>query len=331
LDTFVALAPVLLGSDSVAGQSSFLRDIPPGKYEGIVVRFSGDALAAQTFAVTDLGRIRLTEAGRDIVAADADNLRFMNMLNGGHSRVQAVAGAASAATILLPRGFGDNNVHQIIEADVAQIVIQMGANFTAKFTGADVAQFKIYGLVRETGEMAYNMLIHQIDQNLSSGVFTLPLRHENVIAIYPVINTNLSRVRIVKDGEEMVNVQQGGATAQDNDLVAISDLLNQTDAPDTAAAFAGAGLGPFTTDSSIAELAIAEPGEIGEFLSDDVVVEFTMVGAQVQEILVLSADFTPTKLRQTKVETASVVQRKVARKNTLGRGRPVQTLRIASE
>ena len=326
----MALAPVLLGSDSVAGQSSFLRDIPPGKYEGIVIRFSGDALAGQTFAVTDLGRIRLTEAGRDIVAADADNLRFMNMLNGGHSRAQAVAGSFSAATVLLPRGFGDNNVHQIIEADVAQIVIQMGANFTTKFTGADAAQFKVYGLVRETGEMAYNMLIHQIDQNLSTGVFTLPLRHENVIAIYPVINANLSRIRVVKDGEEMVNVQQG-PLAQDNDLVAISDLLNQTDAPDTAAAFAAAGLGPFTTDSSIAELAIAEPGEIGEFLSDDVVVEFTMGGAQVQEILVLSADFTPTKLRQTKVETASVVQRKVARKNTLGRGRPVQTLRIASE
>jgi hypothetical protein len=31
------------------------------------------------------------------------------------------------------------------------------------------------------------------------------------------------------------------------------------------------------------------------------------------------------------VDSTSVVQRKIARKNTLGRGRPVQTLRIAAE
>lgn len=323
----MALAPVLLGSDSVSGQSSFLRDLSPGKYEGIIVRFSGDAAAGQTFAVADLGRIRLTEAGRDIVAADAANIRFLNALKGGNSRVQAVAATNSSATLLLNRGYFDNNVHQIIEADVAQVVIQMGANFTTKFTGADAAAIKIYGLVRETGEMSYNLLIHQIDQAYSAGVFTLPLRHENVLAIYPVINANMSRVRVVKDGEEMVNVQQG--LLQDNDMVAISDLLNNTDTPDTATAAPTAN--GFAFDSSIAELAIAEPGEIGEFLSDDVVLEYTMIGTQTQSMLVMSADFTPTKLRQTRVDSSNTVQRKISRKNTLGRGRPVQTLRIASE
>lgn len=326
----MGLAPVLLAADTVSGQSSFLRDIAPGKYEGIIVRFSGDAAAAQTFAIADLGRIRLTEAGRDIVAADADNLRLMNMYEGGSSRIQAVAAGASAATILLPRGWGDNNVHQIIEADVAQIQIQFGANFTTKFTSADPAQIKIYGLVRETGEMTYNMLIHQIDQTYGAGVFTLPLRHENVLGIYPVLNAELDRLRVVKDGVEMANVQQG-PNAQDNDLVSISDVLGVTDAPDAVTAFAVAT--GANADSTIAKIGIAEAGEIGEFLSDDVVVEFTMSPAttQVQEMLVVSADFTPTKLRQSKVETSSVIQRKIARKNTLGRGRPVQTLRIAAE
>jgi len=322
-----------LAADTVSGQSSFLRDISPGKYEGIIVRFSGDALAANTFVITDLGRIRLTEAGRDIVAADADNLRFMNTLYGGNSRMIATAGSFSSATILMPRGFGDNNVHQIIESDQAQVQIQFGAAFTTHFTGADAAQIKIYGLVRETGEMTYNLLIHQIDQTYGAGTFTLPLRHENVLAIYPVLSDDLARLRVVKDGVEVVNVQHGitASAPQNQDLAAISDLLSHSDVPDTANA-APAVLTGFAFNSSMARLEIAEPGEIGEFLSDDVTIETTWVGAAtVFEMLVASADFTPTKLRQSKVESSSVVQRKIARKNTLGRGRPVQTLRIAAE
>lgn len=324
----MALAPILLASDSVSGQSSFLRDIPPGKYEAFAIRFSGDAAAAQTFVAADIGRVRLTEAGRDLVAADGDNIRLMNMLKGGSSRIQNAAAAASAMTIMLPRGFYDGNVHQVIEADVVQVNIQFGANFTTKFTAADAAQVKVYGLVREMGEMAYNLLCYQVDQSYGAGTFTLPLRNENVLAVYVLTNSNLNRVRVVKDGAEFANVQQG-PNAQDNDFASISDQWNKTDVPDGASAFtAAAGA---NADSTIAEIAIADPGEVGEYLSDDVVIEYTMAGTQVQEMLVVSADFTPTKLRQTKVEAAASAQRKIARKNTLGRGRPVQTLRIAAE
>lgn len=326
----MGVSPLLLAADTVSGQSSFLRDIPPGKYSDIFVRFSGDAAAAQTFAIADIGRIRLTEAGRDLVAADADNLRLSNMYDGGSSRIQATAAGASAATVRIPRAYGDTNVHQIIEADVAQMSIQFGAAFTTKFTATDPAQIKIYGNVRETGEMTYNLLITQIDQTYGSGTFTLPLRHENVVALYVVLNAELDRVRVVKDGEEMANVQQG-PNAQDNDLVSISDLMGVTDAPDAVTAFVAAT--GANADSTMAKITTAEPGEIGEYLSDDIVVEYTMSPAatQVQEMLVVSCDFTPTKLRQTKLEATSVLQRKIARKNTLGRGRPVQTLRLASE
>lgn len=326
----MAIAPQLLAADSVSGQSTFLKDIPPGKYSDIVVRFSGDAAAAQTFAAADLGRIRLIEAGRDLVAADADNLRLLNMLKGGSSRIQATAAGASAMTVRLPRGFGDGNVHQVIEADVVQVAIQMGANFTTKFTAADPAQIKVYGLVRETGEMTYNFMLTQMEQTYGSGTFTYPIRQENVIAIYPIITGDLDRLRVVKDGQEMANVQQG-PNAQDNDLVSISDLFNETDAPDAVTAFVAAT--GANADSTIAAIEVAEVGNITEYLSDDVVCEWTVSPAAtfVQEFLVASADFTPTKLRQTKVEQAATFQRKVARKNNLGRGRPIQAIRIAGE
>jgi hypothetical protein len=153
-----------------------------------------------------------------------------------------------------------------------------------------------------------------------------------VLCIYPILHDDLSRIRIVKDGNELVNVQHGvtASSPQNQDLAAISDLLSHSDVPDTATAITANGA---QFNSSAAKLAIAEPGEIGEFLSDDVVVEVTSVAATtfVFESLVVSADFTPTKLRQSKVDSSSVVQRKIARKNTLGRGRPVQTLRIAAE
>lgn len=233
-------------------------------------------------------------------------------------------------TVLLPRGFYDGNVHQVIESDVVQVAIQMGANFTTKFTGADPAQIKIYGLTRETGEMTYNLMVMQQEQTFGAGTFNIPIRQENVVAIYPVINAELDRIRVVKDGEEMANVAQG-PLAQDNDFVSISDLLNTTDAPDAVTAFVAAT--GANADSTIAAIEIAEPGNITEYLSDDVTVEFTMSPAatQVQQFLVVSADFTPTKLRQTKVDQAAIFQRKVARKNTLGRGRPIQAVRISGE
>jgi hypothetical protein len=328
------LAPLFLGADAVQNQTSFLRDIPSGKYAGIVVRLSGDAQAGQTFIGADLGRIRLIEGGRDLVAADADNLRFINMNEGGSSRIQNTAGGASAMTVLLPRFWGgvshnDGNVHQIIESDIVQVQIQFGAGFTTRFQAGDTAQVKLYGLVRELGEMTYNLLLHQIDQNLGAGTFTLPVRNENVLGIYFVTNANLERVRVVKDGEEMANVQQGGALPQNSDLVDISDLLSTTDAPDQVAVFtAAAGA---TAPSSVAKVVVAEPGEVGEYLSDDIVVEYTLVGNQVQECIIASADFTPTKLRQTKVEAGASIARKTSRKNTLARGRPVQAIRISGE
>lgn len=328
----MAVSPLLLASDSVSGQTTFLKDLPPGKYSDIIVRFSGDAAAAQTFDMDDLGRLRLMEGGRDLVNIDCDNLRFINMYEGGSSRIENTAAGASAMTLRIPRSFGDNNVHQIVEADVVQVQMQFAADFTTKFTNADKANMKVYGLVRETGEMAYNMLITQIEQSYSgAGTFILPIRQENVLALYVVIGTdNIDSVRVVKDGVEFANVIQG-PNAEDQDLRAISDVMGVTDAPDAVAAFtAAAGAGAY---SSVAKIGLAEPGEIGEFLSDDVVIEYrvTPAGAYTQETIVVSADFTPTKLRQTKVETAAVVQRKIARKNTLGRGRPIQTLKIAAE
>jgi hypothetical protein len=325
---------VLLVSDSVAGQTTFLKDLPPGKYSDLVVRFSGVSAAAQTLAIADLGRLRITEVGRDLVNVDCDNLRFINMVKGGSSRIQAGAAAASAVTLRIPRGYGDNNVHQVIESDVVQVQMTFGANFTTKFTNAQKAILKVYGLVRETGEMAYNLLIQQIEQSYGgAGTFYLPLRQENVIAVYVVNGTagDLDNVRVIKDGVEIANVQQGGTGVEDNDMVSISDLMNTTDAPDAVTAFVAAT--GANADSSVSEIALADAGEIGEFLSDDVQIEYRVspAAAYVQECVVFSADFTPTRLRQTKIETAAVVGRKIARKNSLGRGRPIQTLKIAAE
>jgi len=317
----MALAPVLLAADSIGGQSSFLRDLPAGKYEGFFLKLSATSDTGLALTAAEFGRIRLLEAGRELASVDYDNLRLFNNLKGGYADFSGATAGDTRAACYIPRGYFDNNVHQVTEADVAQVSIQYGSSFATDIVSG---QQKVYGLVRETGEMSYNLLLTQIDQTYGSGTFTLPIRQENVLAIYfiePTTGTDLERVRVLKDGQEMVNIQaaDGGNAGISEDLYEISDILNN---PDIS-----------TGHSAIAEIQIAHPGEIGEFLSDDIRVEMTTgpTSTWTYETIVLSADFTPSKLRQTKVETAAVVQRKVSRKNTLGRGRPVSALRIASE
>lgn len=302
------LAPVLLASASVAGQAQFLRDIPPGMFEAFYLHLSGDAAAGESLVPSEFGRVRLHQEGRPIVNVDFDNLRTINNLQMGLAIDTATAGGANELGVVIPRGFLDGNVQRIIEADNVQVEIEYGATFTTVFTSSDSATQKVYGLVRETGQMAYNLQIHQQDHTYGSGVFELPIRTENVCAIYVVKGTagDLDRVRAVKDGREFCNI----ATV---DFQELSDIVNRHEQ---------------TTASGMMEIAIAEPGAITDMLSDDVVLEFTTSPAApyTQETIVFSADFDPVKLRLTKQESAAVLQRKLARKNTLGRGRPVQAV-----
>ncbi len=306
----MALSPILLASQSVAGQSSFLRDLPPGKYEGFFIKLSGDAAAGEELSPATFGRIRLLQEGRPIVNVDFEHLQNINQIKAGFANNIDVSGGDQQYGVLIPRGYLDDNVQAIIEADNVQIEIEFGATFTTIFTATDTAVIKVYGLVRETGEMAYNLNIIQEDHLYGTGVFELPIRTENVVAVYIVPDAGLDRMRATKDGREFVNISS-------LDQQYLSDLVNQVES-------AGSG---------IMAAEIAEPGAVGEFLSDDVVLEFTTSPATTytQTIVKFSADFDPIKLRLTRAENAAVVQRKISRKNLLGRGRPVQTLRIAAQ
>jgi len=316
--------PILIGSESVAGQSQFLKDVRAGKYEGFFLKLSGDALAAQTLAVTGFGRVKLLAAGTEVVTVDYDNQRVINQIWGGEMRVVAVAGGNHQFPVYIPRGWKDDNVHQVNSQDQVQIQIDYGATFTGVFTGADVAIQRIYGLWRDTGKMAYNLRIKQINKVYGSGVFMEDLNTENVLGVYVVASGNdLDRVRVLKDGIECLNAHIGDTAAvalADEDWLEISDNLNKV--------YAGTDAVATTASSAIAEADIAKPGQIGEFLSDEIQVEFSTSPATTytQELVVYHADFTDSKLQQTKAEEAAIVQRKISRKVQFGKTRPVRTL-----
>lgn len=318
-------SPVLLASDSVAGTSQFLKDVRPGKYSHFVlILSSAAAAAAESLTPAEFGRVELLQGGAPIVTCDFDNLRNINRLKGGMSHLEGTAAGIHQMMVVIPRGYYDNNVHQVNQQDQLQAKIAYGATFTTVFTGAQTATQKLYGLVRETGKMAYNLRIHQIDKTYGSGVFREPLNMENVFAIYvvpPATFGDLRRVRVEKDGIEMCNATFAGSATADSetDLNDISAVLNQTDS-EAETAFAALP----------AEITVAEPGEIGEFLSDDVAIEFTTIAAAppyTQEMVVFSGDFTDTKLDQTSAEEAAVIQRKISRKQQHGKRRPVTVLR----
>jgi hypothetical protein len=341
----VALAPVLLASEAVNAATSWLAQVPAGRYEAFAAVLRGTANAAQTFTPgvaastgSDVGRIRLTEAGRDLVNVDAFLLHQILALKGGALRVQATTAGASQYSFMLPRGFYDDNCHQVIAGDNVQLSITFGANWPTVFGGAGSATWRLYGLVRQTGEMVYNhRIIQQTVTASAAGTFTLKINDENLLAVYiandtaPASITNIDTIRITVDGEVMVNV-----TAAE-DLADISDMLNNTDSI-VAVATANPNDGtttsaPGTGNNRVFEVQVANPGEVGEFLTDESYIETSVaaaIGGNLNFVL-YTADFSPNKLRQTQEDTKAIFARKLNRKQTLGRTRPIQAMRMTGE
>jgi len=318
-----AIMPVLLDSDSADG-TSFLADLSPGKYAYFGLNVAATVAAAEALVLTEMGRLRISEQGRDLVNIDVDTMASINQRERGNGFFTSTAGAAGGAIILIPRKYGkDNNAHLVTEQDLLQLSMQHQAAYDTAIDGGTI---EVYGLLSETGEHFYNLKILQHSEAVAaSAVETMRITEENVLGIYfsrtnPA--TDALRIRVMRDGQEVAN---GALQA----LSGFSDLLGQTDSLSSAAA---AGDGTSATHHSQTAIMFANEGEIGEFLSDDIKVEITedSTGAT-EEITVLAADFSPAKLRQSKVETASIVERKIARKNKLNRSRPIQSLRIAAE
>jgi len=296
-----------------------LSDIGPGKYEAFVLQLNGTNSSA--LAETDFGRFRMTEQGRDFVSVEGQNLRRINSIHGGNARQNFAAGVTDWICAI-PRGYFDNNVHQILPSDRVQLALSFVGNWAARVT---TANWKVYGLRRQTGVMRYNYRLVQQDISLSaSQVATIPLSDENVCGIYFLRDvasgtaSEIGNVTIRQDGELAATV------VRFEDLNDMSDLFNQTD---SLAAATSEGIANGNARMSLVQL--ADPGHVGEFLSDSVSIDLSTEGsfASPLKIVVASADFAPTKARQSRLDSSTVIQRKIARKNELGRTRPIQTLR----
>lgn len=322
--------PKLLESEAVGTAAQWLADIPQGKYDAFAVVLTGTE-GATAIDETSLGRIRITEGGREIVSIDAKWMRTWNNLKGGNVRQVFTPSGAAEWLCVIPRAWFDDNVHRVLESDLAQLSMTFGSTWAARIT---TAVWKLYGMVRQTGEMRYNLKINQLDLNIpAAGTFKQPIRDENVIALYltkdgtsAAVNTfssNVDNLQVVQDNETAVNV------VRSEDLFDMSDAVNATDSIG-----AQNSEGIFNGESLLAEMAFASPTELGEFLSDEVTFEVTTAAAATGNklpILVFSADFAPSKLKETQLLTKSVIQRKLVRKQNLNRTRPLAALRITAE
>ena len=213
----------------------------------------------------------------------------------------------------------------------------LGGDLSALYSQFDVqaegsaAQWRMYGFKRLTGMMSYNLKIIQYDLPIAAATTPITLQDENILAVY------IKRDTIGQGTTEVASTITGIVARRDKvtvaslfgsglqDLNDFSDLLNPTDSL-SAANQSGRGL----FNSDLAELALAQPGEPAEFLSDEFQMDVTSTAALTLSILVFSADFSPNKLRQTQLDTAATIQASLTRKNEMGRTRPIQTLKVAS-
>ena len=312
------IAPVLLAAESVGTSTNWLTPpIQPGTYEYFAVVLRGTHSGAPVIAETDFGRMRLSEASRDLVNVDGQRMRQVWGLYGGNQRQVFTASGAAEWMTIIPRGFLDDNVHRVLPGDNAQFNFNFVGNWAARIA---TATWRLYGLIAQTGKMRYALKIIQYDFNLPAGTAPQNLTDENVIACYIERDTDIDNSVIKQDQET------ASTFSQIEDLSDISDALRQTDSLATANTEAIANF-----NTAICAVEFARYGGVTEFLSDAVSLELNLGAADTISVVVYSADFSPNKLRQTMVESAATVQRKFRRKNTLGRTRPIETIKLEAE
>lgn len=303
----------LLASATIGG-SSFVEPIPSDLYEAYVVAITGTSAVGQELFAQDIGTVRVLINGNDVINADYQDLLEFSRLHGGS--VQAFSAGTNDVFehyLVIPRGFRDGNVEQIVDRDRAQFTINYGPNVSTKVLSGTV---ELYGITRKTGTQLYYLKLLNINDTIG-GATTKPIvyREENVIAIYPRLTvrnantdeTTLTRIQCEVDGKEVCNVAREA-------LRFASYNRRNNDAGET---------------TKLGEILIADDGNIGEYLSDDVTLRVVTSGALTFDSLVAAADFDPPKQRATAELSGEVIDMALRRKKKDGKTRPIQVVESA--
>lgn len=179
-------------------------NLPDGDYSYIFVRIAGTNAAAQTLAITQLGRVRIEYQGKEIFNTTPQMLVLRTNAYFGTPENASAVGAAFAFGFIVPlrTKLDELNVLRVKKnVSDAKMTIQ---DYTvgAVVASGTISVFALYG----KGAPLYIPIIR--DYNFTFGgattrVESLPDR--NISELYYITDANLSQVEVVRDGRSVVN------------------------------------------------------------------------------------------------------------------------------
>lgn len=206
-----------LWSDNLANLATNYT-IQPGKFEFILIRYTGVAQTGQTVALTDLGTTRLNNNSADKINLDGEALSEMADNYGGYVEATSASGGAFAFSIFLPAGywFDPKNNFWFSKSDQGYIALQY-ANFTATLiVSGNVTIYAKPGV----GVQSYwhKILSKQVVNSAgATGVITDIIPDKNVIALYLKDPAALiDNFTLIRDGATVVQGAIGAELAYSN-------------------------------------------------------------------------------------------------------------------
>lgn len=277
--------------------------IPAGKYRGFLLRFSGTNQTGQQLAASDLGTIRLSRGGRQVMYASIDRIQVLNGFDFGAVESSSTAGDAFAFTAYIPASLpGDENIFFV--SDEQTFMAWVGGS-NVNNTVIASGTLEVYGDTAD-GIQAYELGLWDYDLSYSgAGTYAEKIPYENIARLLIENDAQLGRVTVNRDGETFIS-------ADDDALVAYTNLFTKTE----------------TYDSSISYILaeLRKSGALEETLADDVRLELILNGSATLQCLVASVDFTPDQLQASKADFEQSVAQKTTRKASAGKTRPVKVL-----
>lgn len=286
-------------------------------YSALMFRITGTN-DATGFTLAQIGRLVLRIRNTTYVDIDFACMAALDNIAGGIAEATnlGVNAGVYAASVLIPRGYFDDNVEFVTPADTAEFAIQFNTNVSGHTASGFLAE--LYA-VEEHGLQSYNLMIKQQELNVA-GAGNIPdqvITVENITAMYitdivasvfTLASSTISRMRFT------VGNLFGGEFST-GAILAKTNLINRIE----------------TAQSLMAEVFAAKVGDISSKLEDTAQVVFTTTGASRPQTITMGVSFNPNKLSETAGVTSARLQSKLSSKENSGKRRTAETVRSITQ
>ena len=183
-------------------------EIPAGKYRALVVELIATNNAGQTLANTEIGTIRVTRNGEEIISAiDFADILSLNNADGGAADFASAigAGVTCQARVCFHLPADSVNIAEFRDGE-GQVQILMNATGMAKLASGSFSVYAVYG----DGVESYLPKLSNFGQTLpASGVINVVTNISNVQRVYFRTASQFGNIFLQKGSDLLYNADSG--------------------------------------------------------------------------------------------------------------------------